>query len=71
MSNYIVKKAELQLAARNPYRPRQTLKRGAWVVLGTFPTLDEATSAWEAAKRRSGLAEYAIFHDGKKIQSTR
>ncbi len=67
MSQYLVKRAPLVSAARNPYKPRQALKCGRYVDMGKFDTFPEAWSRFAQLCNGVGLYKTAIYFKGQVV----
>lgn len=62
---YIVKRRHMSPAKRNPFRPRQVLKRSKWETMGAFDTYEDAVR-W-TQRVRIGMSECCICHGKTKI----
>lgn len=64
--SYILKRREYtgMYETRSSFGTRKGLSFGKWKMVGKFDSLEEACSA---NINRSGLAEHAVFYDGKKV----
>ena len=64
---YLVKRAAIHAAERNPYRPRQKTKRGKWIRFGAF---DDPQQAMNRGNQLCvGMYEVGIWWRGKRIAS--
>lgn len=66
-TQYLVKRAGIYAAIRNPYRPRQKTKLGKWVRFGAF---DDPQAAMDRANQLcGGMYEVGIWFRGNRIAS--
>ena len=64
-TQYLVKRASLYAAIRNPYRPRQKIKRGRWIRFAEFDAPAEAME--RAMSLRGGMSEVGIWYRGVQV----
>ena len=65
---YLVKRAMLHAAERNPYRPRQKVKRGKWIRFAEFDDPSYAEMGWPAALKRLDDEIASLKRENEELQ---